>query len=90
MNSKYEELRDKILQIIYEHQSTGTAELIQASQIAQQLGLSTQEVDEQLEILEMERYVKLAKTLGGDHGAWLQPLGKRRVKEGFKPTATTP
>jgi hypothetical protein len=90
MNNKHEELRDKILRIVYEHQSTGTAELIQASQIAQQLDVTTQEVDEQLEILEMERYVKLAKTFGGDHGAWLQPLGKQRVKEGFKPTAATP
>jgi len=32
----------------------------------------------------------LAKTFGGDHGAWLQPLGKQRVKEDFKPTAATP
>ena len=90
MNNKYEELRDEILHIVYEHESTGTAEFIEASQIAQRLGLTTQEVDEQLEILEVGEYVKLAKAGRGDHGARLKPRGKQRVKEGFKPTATTP
>ena len=90
MSNEYEERRDAILRIVYEHESTGTPEFMEASQIAQRLGLTTQEINEQLEILEMGGYVKLAKAGGGDHEARLQPLGKQRVKEGFKPIAITP
>jgi hypothetical protein len=90
MSNKYEELRDEILHIAYEHESTGTPELIEASRIAQRLGLTTQEVDEQLEILEVGGYVKLVKGVRGNHSARLQPLGKQRVKEGLKPMAITP
>lgn len=82
--NKFEELRDKILRIIYEHESTGTPTFIEASQIAEQLGLTTTETDEQLEILEWHQYAKLAKAGAGNHGARLTPLGKQWVKEGLK------
>jgi hypothetical protein len=82
--NKFEELRDKILKIIYDHERTGTPTFIEASQIAEELGLTTIEIDEQLEILEWHQYAKLAKAGAGNHGARLTPLGKQRVKEGLK------
>ena len=89
MANEHEELRDKILKIIYDHESSGTSVLINASQMAPQLGRTTPEINDQLEILERDDFVWLAKSHSGDHGARLTPSGKQRVTEGYKPQVAT-
>lgn len=88
--SDYEQLRDEILRLLYEHVSTGSSTPIQSSLIAAQLDLPTVDIDEQLEILNWNGFVDLTKTAGGNHIAVLLPPGKQRVKEGFKQATEAP
>ena len=75
----HDEIRRLILQTIHGNQSNSGI-TVQDSLIAAKTGLSIQEVQDHLEVLEEEGKVDLARNTAG-HGAWLTARGRLGLQE---------
>ena len=73
------EIRHLILQTIQNNQPNSGIS-VQDSVIAEKTGLSVQEVQDHLDVLEEKKNVQLAITTGG-HGAWLTRQGRLGLQE---------
>jgi transcription initiation factor IIE alpha subunit len=79
----HDEIRRLILQTIQDNQSNPGIS-VHDSVIAEKTGLSVQEVQDHLEVLEEEKSVQLAITTGG-HGAWLTSRGRLCLQDQVEP-----
>lgn len=75
-----EELRIKLLCLLEEHSRTGSNEFKSDTDLAKELGVSTKDVQKQLDILETEGLIKSANTFGG-HNAIISPKGSLAVEQ---------
>ncbi|MGB4782770.1 winged helix-turn-helix domain-containing protein [Candidatus Methylomirabilis sp.] len=75
-----EELRIKLLYLLEEHSKTGSNEYKPDSDLANELGVSTQDVQKQLDILETQELIKSANTFGG-HNAIISPKGSLVIEQ---------
>ena len=73
-------LRAAILRTINTQQATGTSEMLSDDKLATATGADNRDVQRQLDILESEGLVELAKTFGPTYAAWLTPKGMLAVE----------
>lgn len=69
------ELRKAILLILREHDKSGSAAYKEDTELAEELGQPVDEIQRQLDILEFEGSVTLAKAFGPSYGARITPRG---------------
>lgn len=74
-----EELRIKLLCLLEEHSNAGSVEYKSDTEMATKLGVSKQDVQQQLDILETQGLIKSANTFGG-HNAIISPAGSLAVE----------
>lgn len=80
----FEQLRDRILRALYDHDLSGGSEMMDAQQIAIQLGEDAREIDDHMDLLQEQGYIRVERAFSGPGSAWLLPLGKQRVREGVR------
>jgi len=80
MVGEYEQIRANILRTLYDFRKAGK-HLCAISEIAEKLKHDAEEIADQIEILELESYVQVNKTLGGGRIVTLSASGVQRVLE---------
>jgi DNA-binding transcriptional ArsR family regulator len=73
-------VRQKILAVLDEHSRTGSAKFKSDNEIARATGEDVSEVQRQLDILEVEDLVSVAKGMGPTYGARIKPKGMLLVE----------
>ena len=88
-----DELRLAILDLLDKHSRTGSSNYFEDRQLSSATNKSLQEIQDQLDILESEELVKLAKTMGPNYGARISPKGTlliERARESVKQDKNRP
>jgi transcription initiation factor IIE alpha subunit len=73
-------LRHSILRQIEAHEATGSSDYLDDKKIANALGAELPDIQRQLEILEDDDHIDLAKTFGPTYAARLRPKGMKALE----------
>ena len=82
-----DELRLVILDLLDKHSRTGSPNYLEDQQLSNATNESIEEIQRQLDILESQDLVELAKTFGPNYGARISPKGTlliERARESAK------
>ena len=85
-----EAARTSIMTVLFDHQQTGSADILGVSEIAQRTGLPVGELTFHLRLLCSKGLAHFEETHAGGGIAWLTPSGEQVVREGGPSTVTFP
>ena len=74
-------IRRKILEILKAHDDSGSAQYYSDKKLAEELGMSVKEVQDQLEILEGQGLMEVDKVMGPEYSAMINHRGKLYLEE---------
>jgi hypothetical protein len=80
------EMEYEILSMLEQHEATGTSDLLEDKAIAQQLNTDLVRVQRELEKLEDQQLITIAKTFGPSYAAQLTPRGRGALRALEPPT----